>query len=168
MKEKSQEELEMMLRTLRQKDLPPREVYRSIQAFGEMNFQQARQEVERYLWHEDPELRMVALKVLTRYWQLPQHWQTARAFLEQDPDRECRMKGANALAYLKTDTQDEPTLRVLAEVVRNREEHDLVRQSAYAAMHAILHYSPKEHFRLIGKDMDLEKEVDWELVSRYR
>jgi len=132
-----------------------------------MNFQEARPEVESFLKSEDPELRFVALKVLTLYWHLEEHWETAKQFLEHDPDTECRMKGASALADLKRSTQDRPTLTILAHVVRNRQERPLVRQAAYAAMKAIFHYDPREELHLAAKKIDLEREVDWKMVDSY-
>lgn len=132
-----------------------------------MNFLEARPEVERFLSSTDPELRMVALKVLTRYWQLPEHWSTALHFLQQDPDTECCMQGANALGSLKANTGDPLTLNVLAQVVSNEQEEALVRQATYAAMRNIIHSDPREQFRLAAHDIDLTKEVDWKMVNSY-
>jgi hypothetical protein len=67
MEKKNREELVSLLKALHRGALSPRETYRAIQAFGEMNFQEARSEVEGFLGSKDPELRFVSLKVLTRY-----------------------------------------------------------------------------------------------------
>lgn len=163
----SREELFRRLEAIRKGTLSKREIYRAIQAFGEMNFQEARPEVERLLHHEEPELRHVALKVLTRYWRLPEHWKTAREVLEHDPDAECRIRAATDLGSLKMNTQDKATLAVLAQVVQNQQEDFIVRASAYAAMKAVLHYDPREQFHLAAHSLDFEHEVDWELVNSY-
>jgi HEAT repeat protein len=167
MEKKSPEELKNLLIALRRGALSPRETYRAIQAFGEMNFQEARPEVERFLGSEDPELRFVSLKVLTRYWHLEEHWETARKVLEHDPDEDCRFRAADALADLKQDTQDRQTLQVLARVVRNEQEKRVVRESAYAAMKAVLHFDPREQFHTATQGFDLDKEADWDMVDRY-
>ena len=167
MERKSREELEGLLESLRRDALSPHEIYHAIQAFGEMNFQEARPEVERFLKSEDAELRFVALKVLTRYWHLAEHWQTARDVLEHDPDEECRFRAASALADLKRNTQDRFTLRVLAHVVRNEQENPIVREEAYAAMKAILDFDPREQFQIASRGLDWEKGVDWKMVDSY-
>jgi hypothetical protein len=167
MEKKSREELEGLLEALRRNILSPRDIYHAIQAFGEMNFQEARPEVERLLKSEDAELRFVALKVLTRYWHLTEHWQTAREVLEHDPDVDCRFRAAHDLGNLKRNTQDRKTLRVLARVVRNEQENPIVRESAYAAMREVMHYDPREHFHIASKGLDMAKEVDWKMVESY-
>jgi len=167
MEKKNREELVSLLKALRHGALSPRETYRAIQAFGEMNFQEARPEVEGFLKSEDPELRFVSLKVLTRYWHLDEYWETAREILEHDPDGDCRFRAAHALADLKRNTQDRQTLQVLARVVRNKQEEPVVRESAYAAMKAILHFDPREQFHTATLRFDLDKEADWEMVDSY-
>lgn len=167
MEKVSRVELLRRLEAIRRGTLPKREIYRTIQVFGEMDFQEARPEVERFLQSEEPELRFVALKVLTRYWRLPQHWQTARDVLEHDPDEECRFRAASDLGSLKMNTKDKETLSVLAQVVRNEREKPVVREAAYTAMKAILHYDPREQLHLAAHNLDLEKDVDWKLVDSY-
>src|SRR5437660_10008176 len=98
MKQNSREDLQGLLNALRRNALSQHESYRAIQTFGEMNFQEARPEVEEFLKSENPELRFGALKTLTRYWHLEKHWETARNFLEHDPDEDVRFRAANALA----------------------------------------------------------------------
>lgn len=166
-KKTSHSELVHLLHALRANTLPDDEIYQTIQAFGELNFQEARPEVERFLKSDEPRLRHVALKVLTRYWHLEEHWQTAREVLEHDISSECRFRAANNLADLRRNTQDRTTLEVLAKVVCNEEENQVVREVAYAAMKAILHYDPREQFRIASEDIDLEKEVDWDMVHSY-
>lgn len=167
MEEKSREELVGLLQALRRYTLSSREIYHAIQAFGEANFQEARPEVEQLLQNEDPELRFVALKVLACYWNLNEHWQTARWVLEHDADEDCRFRAATALSCLKRDTQDSQTLKVLAHVVQNEQEKLVVRESAYAAMKAILHHDPREQFHIASRGFDLAQEVDWKLVDKY-
>ena len=123
--------------------------------------------VEGFLTHPDPQLRSIALEVLTRHWRLKEHWNTARNFLERDPDKECRINGASALAILKRNTQDRPTLSVLARVVRNEQETRLVREAAYAAMRSVIRYDPREQFHLAAKGINSAQEIDWKMVDAY-
>jgi hypothetical protein len=167
LQEKSQENLVELLERLRQGKLTTREIYHFIQKCGEQNFREARPDIERLLKSDIPELRFVSLKVLTRYWDLMEFWSVAKDVLENDPDEECRFRAASDLAYLKRDTGDKITLSVLARVVRNEQENSIVRQSAYAAMTEIIHYDPREQFRLAVKDRNLIEDVDWSLVDSY-
>lgn len=167
MEKMSLEELPGRLKALRRGTLSAREIYHTLQACGEMNFQEARPEVERFLKSTEPELRFQALKVLTQYWRLAEHWETARDMLEHDPDEECRFRAANALKSLMMNTQDRRTLTVLARVVRNEQENQVVRESAYAAMRGVLHFEPREQLHLAAHTIDLEKDVDWEMVNFY-
>ncbi len=161
------EELFSLLKALRRSNLSDREIYHAIQTFGETNFQEARPEVEHFLTSENPELRFVALKVLTRYWHLNEHWQTARYFLEHDPDEDVRFRAASALAGLRQNTQDRATLTILAQVVLNEQEADVVRIAAYAAMKAIMHYDPREQFDILKGTFDVQRKVDWEWVRSF-
>ncbi len=165
--EKSQEELEQLLDALRQGKLKGREIYRAVQAFGENNFQVARPEVEALLQSDDFELRFVALKVLTLYWHLAEHWETAYQVLLHDPEVECRFRAARDLGSLKRNTQDARTLNVLAHIVCNEQEELVVREASYAAMLGVLHYDPKEQWRIVSRKFDFATDVDWELVKRY-
>ena len=167
MEKKSREELASLLEALRHDKMSAREVYHAIQAFGELNFQEAQSEVERFLKSEDPELRFIALKVLTRYWHLEKHWKTAQDVLEHDPDEDCRFRAAHALAGLRRNTQDRSTLKVLARVVRNEQEKRVVREAAYAAMREIIHYNPREQLHIASRGFDLAKEIDWKMVDSY-
>ncbi|SRR6266446_324899 len=153
--EKSQEELEQLLDALRQGKLKGHEIYRAVQAFGENNFQVARPEVEALLQSDDFELRFVALKVLTGYWHLAEHWETAYQVLLHDPEVECRFRAATDLGSLKRNTQDARTLNVLAHIVCNEQEE------------LVLHYDPKEQWHIASRKFDLATGVDWEMVKRY-
>jgi hypothetical protein len=164
---KSQEELEQLLAALRKGKLVGREIYRAVQAFGENNYQAARPEVESLLKSDDPELRFVSLKVLTRYWHLSEHWETAYSVMLHDPDEDCRFRAAHDLGTLERNTHDARSLKVLADVVCNKQERRMMREAAYAAMVEVLHYNPREQFRMSTRSFDFEKEVDWDMVRKY-
>jgi hypothetical protein len=98
---------------------------------------------------------------------LQQHWETARQFLEQDPDSDCRRMGASSLGILRKNTQDSTTLRVLAPVVRNTAENPFVRQTAYRAMRGIIRYDPREPLGKPTPEFSFPEDVDWALVDSY-
>ena len=77
------------------------------------------------------------------------------------------MRGASALEVLKRNTKDRRTLSVLARVVCNSAEALIVREAAYAAMRGVIHYDPREHFRLASKGITSLREIDWGMVNSY-
>jgi hypothetical protein len=163
----TKKELLQKLQDLQHGNMSLNEMYHVIREFGRENFLEARQDVERFLTHPDPKLRGLALEVLAVHWGLTDSWYMARAFLEQDPDEECRMRGALALEVLKRNIQDRDTLLVLARVVCYPKEASSVRQAAYAAMLGIIHFDPQEQLSLAEKGLDLDQEIDWNMVKSY-
>jgi len=156
-----------LVEDLRQGKISSSEMYQTIHEIGRENVREARPLVEHFLTNEDAQLRSIALEVLTNHWRLSAYWQTAKDFLEHDPDEDCRMRGASALQALKMNTQHRPTLAVLARVVRNEREETIVREAAYAAMKGVLHYDPREQFKLASRGTNLSQEVDWKMVDSY-
>lgn len=155
------------LQDIRGNKLSGRDLYRAIHEFGREYFLEARPVVEPLLTHEDALLRCIALEVLAWHWRLPGYWDVACAFLEQDPDSECRMRAALVLGVIKRNTQDHRTLSVLARVVYNQQEESSVREAAYAAMLGIIQFDPREQLSLAGKGLDLKQDVDWDMVESY-
>ncbi len=161
------EEFLHLLEEVRHNRLEGRALYHAIHEFGRTSFLQARNVVEGFLTSTDPQLRAIALEVLVNHWRLPEFENTARNFLEHDPDRECRMKGASALEVLKRDTKDRQTLSVLARVIQKSQEALIVREAAYAAMLGIIHYNHHEQFHLASKGIKSLEEIDWKMVNSY-
>jgi len=77
------------------------------------------------------------------------------------------MRGASALGALKTNTKDRCTLALLARVVHNEQEQNIVREAAYAAMKGVIHYDPQEQFKIASKGINLSQDVDWSIVEAY-
>ena len=163
----TKDELLQQLHNLQQGKMSPSEMYHVMREFGRENFLEACKDVERFLTHTDSQLRGIALEVLAVHWGLTDYWYVARAFLEQDPDEECRIRGALALAVLKRNTQDRRTLSVLAYIVYNPQEASLVRELAYAAMRGIIHYDPHEQSDLASKHLNLSQDINWDMVKSY-
>ena len=161
------EELLHQMHNLQQGKMSSREMYHTIHEFGRGDFLEARPVVERFLTHDDAQLRYIALEVLTNHWRLAEHWQTAKDFLEHDPDEDCRRRGASSLALLKMNTNDRSTLAVLAQVVRNEQEDKVVRIAAYAAMKGVIHFDPREQLKMASRGLNLSQDVDWGMVESY-
>lgn len=166
MEQAIQQQLENSLLLLQQNQLQDAELYRTLQKFGQHRFLKARPEVEALLKSDSPYWRMVALEILTRYWQLQEYWQIACSLLEHDPDEDVRASAADALGVLKRDTKDQVTLALLAQAVLNSREENMVRREAYAAMKAIIHYDPREQFELF-RTFDVQRDADWQWVRSF-
>lgn len=157
----------LLLQQIRRNELQGRQLYRAVHEFGKTGFIKARKDIEDLLMSEDPEIRYISLEVLTRHWQIVEHWETARRFLEEDGDTDCRIMGASALETLKRGQRDYTTLNVLAHVVANSQEKHIVREAAYAAMLGVLHPDPQEQARMAIRGIDLEHDVDWNLIKSH-
>jgi hypothetical protein len=160
-------EAQHLLQQLRAGAIDDQHVANALHSFGDARLLEARADVERYLTHPDPNIRHMALHVLTLHFDLQDHWQTAVDFLLHDPVHTRRVDGAEALGWLKRDTQDRGTLEILAQVVRNKAEEEEVRSAAYAAMREILHEDREEQMRLLDLDWDLERDADWAFVDSF-
>lgn len=152
---------------LRHDVIPPGALYSTIHDLGREQVMEAVPDIERFLTSDDPQLRYVALEVLTLHFKLQQHWETARRFLEQDEDSDCRRMGASALGILRKNTRDTDTLRILAPVVRNAAENLFVRQTAYRAMRSVIQYNPREPLGKPSAEFNFPQDVDWALVDSY-
>lgn len=162
--EKKQEAKER-LELLRQGNVANIEIPSALFTFGKAEYLEARPDVELLLTNPEPEIRKTALKVLTSYWYLDDYWETARDFLEHDPDADCRAEGAFALGVLRRDTGDRKILAVLAKVVKDENEGESVRITAYQAMRSIVQFDIEEHKRWMREGFTFEKDVNWAFVD---
>jgi HEAT repeat protein len=159
--------LAQMLNAIRANEYRPYEIRAAIEEFGDAHYWEAVPEMKKLLTHEDFSVRYSALEVLTLNFRLPELWESARAFLEHDPNDNCRMLGASCLQVLKRNTGDERTLAVMARVVGNEDEDKFVRKAVYLDMRGVIAYDRKEQ-RTDILTFDLEKDVDWDLVRKYQ
>lgn len=153
--------------TLRAPSASMDSVYHSIHELGRARYYPARRDIERLLTNEDPELRWVALEVLTRHLQLLEHLQAAMEFLKSEPDEDNRMRGALGILDLLRGTGDADGLRALARVVRDPNEDIHVRQASYRAMRGIFRYDPAEQSELSRRDLNFDTDIDWGFVDAY-
>lgn len=142
-------------------------IYHAVHELGRPGATTARRDIERFLTHTDPELRYVALEVLTRHFRLLEHLGTALHFLRHDSSASNRAGAADALLDLKMDTGDRAVLSELANVIRDAAEDAEVREASYAALLGIAHYDPVQQADLSGRDLDFDSDIDWDLVDSY-
>ena len=159
------------MQDLRANKIPRSNLYFIISDFGEDHYAPAIPDIKRFLTDEDSSLRYVALEVLAVNFRLPECWQIARDFLENDPDPDPyssnRILGASVLGLMRINTQDRETLSLLAGIVANDQENDILRSSAYAAMREIIAYDAQEQRNLI-KSFNPETDIDWSLIAKYQ
>ncbi|MEO6891987.1 MAG: hypothetical protein ABI456_20425 [Ktedonobacteraceae bacterium] len=158
-------EAKRYLELLRQGNLAKIEIPSALMTFGKADYLEARADVEGLLTDPDPEIRETALKVLTIYWYLDVYWEKACAFLEHDPDANCRAEGAFVLGVLKRDLGDRETLFILATVVKNEKEVEYVREAAYKAMRSIVHFDIMEEKKWMREGFKFEKDVNRSFIE---
>jgi hypothetical protein len=133
--------------------------------WGKVGLLEARSDIEPFLYDSDNALRQIALTALTCWLRLQDYWPIAVNFLLYDPDYMTRTTGADALAYLKSKTQDQRTLGILSSVVRDPYEDESIRWDAYSSMCMVTYgkwEGPKEP---AGQHFDLDRDADWDLIN---
>lgn len=155
------------LATLDDPSASHRALYHAIHELGHARCLSAQAAIERFLNHDDPNLRYVALEVLTTHFRATEHRQTAIDFLRHDPFVLNRIRGASGIMDLKLNTRAARVLRALARGVRDASEETGVRGASYAPMRGIIAYDPAEQSDLSGRDLDFETDIDWALVDSY-
>ncbi|GEM_PF-1599499 len=167
-----QAELAARLEALKQGRFTGDALLSALQDFGQEHYLEARSTIEGLLTDSNPLVRALALQTLVGVWRLTdeRYQQVARAFLEKDPDRQCRIVGAATLATLArlgAGKNDSPALRALAKVVNDTHQDGVVRQVAYSAMQSILRGDPTEMIKRGQQRLEDTSDVDWALVQAY-
>jgi hypothetical protein len=160
-------QLEALLEDLRNGRIAESDLYHTIHEFGRENFTKAREDIEPFLTHADPSLRAITLEVLAGHWGLIEYCEKAWQVLETDTDEECRFRAASIIGAWKRNSQDRKSLSRLARIVKNSQETAIVRESAYAAMKAIVQYNPREQFAIASRKFNFEQDIDWKFVDSY-
>ncbi len=155
------------LQQLREGTLPRNKTYHVLHELGRAQVTEAIPDIERFLQHDDPQLRFVALEVLAGHFYLQRHWATAVQALHDDPDDHVRCGAASALLRLKMNTKDAATLRVLAQIVDDAGADESVRDAAWSAMRGVIRFEVQEQRRLARHGVDFSNDIDWELVHHY-
>ncbi|HZO73389.1 MAG TPA: hypothetical protein VFB60_14415 [Ktedonobacteraceae bacterium] len=150
----------------------PASGYRTmIMQWGKARLFEARPAIEPFLRSPDVSLRTTALDVLGNMFALQDYWSVAVQFLLYDPDYQARTVGASALASMQDHTKDRRTLGVLASVVADRYDYELVRVDAYRAMFVVargyqLAYDDWDALEAASDEpFDVDRDADWDFVN---
>ena len=165
--QEEQERMQQEMKALQSETAFQWEVISAIESLGEKLYRGAIPLIEQRLHDKDPVIRAAALKSLTCSFGLEEHWETAKHFLLEDPDEQCRVAGAESLSYLKQDSGDLRTLALLASVVCDKDAPKALRQMTCAALLAVRHYDGREWYTILNESYDLDGKADWELVKKY-
>ncbi|HEU5381117.1 MAG TPA: hypothetical protein VFV38_37310 [Ktedonobacteraceae bacterium] len=142
-----------------------------IMQWGKARLLEARSDIEAFLQHPNASLRRDALDALGFLFRLQDYWPTATQFLLYDPEYQVRTMGASTLAALKANSGDRQTLGVLASVVADSYDYELIRTDAYRAMFVVAYgYQQADvHWEEIDnppeKIFDLQRDINWNFVN---
>jgi|SRR6516225_5549072 hypothetical protein len=161
--EKSKE-LFSLLTELREGHIPEENLYSVIHRFGNEGFIEAKADVEQFLVHPEPELRYIALNVLTFHWMCSDHRLTCEQFALNDPDSDNRRIGVSGLGALLEGTRNKAALGMLLHIFKNRTEEWDVRDAAYRTILYVLGRPPAEQPPATRK-LDYKKDVDWKRIQ---
>lgn len=153
-----------LLADLRAGRVPAKELYNVLHSFGDQGLLEAKPDVETFLTHPAPELRYIALNVLTFHWMCSEHRETCKRFILHDEDSDNRRMGVAGLGALMEGTRDPETLRLLLKVFRNEAEEWDVRDAAYSSVLYVLG-RPVSEQPSAARRLDYKKDVDWEVIE---
>jgi HEAT repeat protein len=134
-----------------------------IVGWGKVGLLEARRDIEPFLYSPEYSLRSSALHTLAGNFHLQDYWPIAVQFLLFDPDMIVRREAAFVLGWLKSDTRDQRTLAVLADVVRDPYDDETVRKYAYEAMRWVA-FGDSD---VLGTAFYLERDADWDFVNAH-
>ena len=145
--------------------IAPQNLYAAIHSLGHGPAGDAKPYVERFLHHADPQLRYIALNVLTIHWKCHEHRRTCERFAQEDPDSDNRRIGVSGLAALLESTRDASALRFLLDIFQNDAEEHHIRDAAYSSILYVLGAPVKDQPRLT-RLIDFDRDVKWEWIAK--
>jgi hypothetical protein len=156
-------ELQLLRTRLRNGTILEEEIYHVVHRLGEAGFIEAKPEIEALLMHEDPQIRFIALNVLTLHWMCSEHRNTCEAFILYDADIDNRRLGISGLGALLEGTKDAKALELLLNIFHNDEEW-ILRDRAYSSILYILG-KPETVQPPATRRLDYEKDVNWKWIK---
>ena len=160
----SKEELRILLKKLKDKKIPSKEIAHVISLFGESAFLEARDEVEKYLNSDDEVIRYNVITALVLDWGLEEHYETAIKLLK-DPDEDVRSRAIVCIGSLKKNTGDKKTLSILLNIFKRSKDDWFIKDSAYFAILDVVGVS-KDKRPPYDKKLDDKKDIDWKLIKK--
>jgi hypothetical protein len=155
------------LAKLRSGELEDDEVYDILHRFGDSEFVEAKTDVEKYLDHDNPQLRYIALNVLTIHWRCAEHRKVCNEFILSDPDSDNRRLGTAGLGAVFQGTRDSAALKLLLQVFSDEDEEWHIRDSAYRAILYILGRRATEQ-PSAARQLNHAEDVNWEHINLAR
>ncbi len=159
----SKEILRKLLEELKKNKLSTSQVTGLITLFGQEQFKEARKEVERYLDSTNALERYSALSTLVYEWGIQDIRRKIEKMSIDDHDEDVRGNAVSCLGSLLRGSNDKKALRLLLKVLKDKEEHWMVRSSAYSSILDIIGVPRQEQPGALGSDY--EKYVDWKLIK---
>lgn len=156
-------ELETSLRAqLRSSDED--EIYSALIDIGREGLVEMRADVERFLGHDEPELRSAAIRVLGFYWELDGHRQTADRMWRTDPDDEVRAVALMAWGKYYAGSRDPSVLRTLLGLLNDVGAIEDVRAQAWPSLLSVAAVPKEKWPRDLAVYGRIDEAVDWPLV----
>ena len=135
-----------MLGAIRRGIVRDEDLYSSIHALGEAQLTEAEGDIIRFLGHADPEVRYIAVSVLTFHWDRPSCHERLEEIIGSDPSEDVRAVGARGLGYLMRGTKDKGVSALFLRKLRDSNEDGYVREAAYDGLREVwLAPADREH-----------------------
>lgn len=110
------------------------DLYRLIHDLGEAGFTDAEPDIVPFLEHEDPELRYIAVSVLTLHWDMARYRNEIERILVSDSEVHVRRMAVAGLGFVFRETRDPRATSLLLQKLRDAAEDGSVRRVAYEAL----------------------------------
>jgi hypothetical protein len=130
----SADDLRHSLALLREGRILHQQIYGLLHDLGEAGLVEAAEDVARFVRNPDPNLRYIALNVLTFHWNMPMYRRECEQLLFEDPDEQVRGMAAAGLGFVLRESKDCTAASMLLQKLRDKNETGLVRHSAYDAV----------------------------------
>jgi hypothetical protein len=122
--------------------------------FGPANFLEAKEEVEKALWHPSEIVRYNAMATLAYEWGVCSSTERLLEILRGDRDDDCRRQAAGALGALFRNSRDARIADALLGVVEDGSESKHVRAFAFTGLLDVLGIPLHEQPNPVGLEVD--------------
>lgn len=92
-----------------------------------------------FLANDDPQIRYIAISVLTVHWDLRQHAGVLKRMGLSDPAEEVRQIAVSGLGWLLRATQDKSAIQFLIGILRDSSQPEWIRETAYEGLLEVWH-----------------------------
>jgi len=142
------------------------DIYSALIRIGKGFHYEFKDKVQAFLNHADAALRAAAIRVLAFYWQMEEFKDSAERMSVWDEDEETRSVALMGWAAYYEDTNNKEVMRRLYDTLRNKDEPDMVRLTAYTAMLCVSPLQAPSWPAHIPGIENVDEEADWDLVEQ--